>query len=250
MTLDTRSDQNAQVGEDAGVVRFLCSPDMEESLPKPQPAGRFTPDWMRNLPREMGMPGADGLPALTVKACMPVTDAFAAGWIFSLAKTVFIEADTHGQVLYQDDPTAGFEQITRHHPGQIGGPNPPFGHAHPLKWTLPWRVAAPQGVSLMFTQPLNHFELPFQNFTGIVDADRFAARVNAPFLWRGGAGRFALPAGMPIVQVVPIGRAALGLKADMRAATAQETEEEAEHTRLKYSVESVYSRQFRARRRI
>ncbi|MFW6413290.1 MAG: hypothetical protein ACOC0V_04065, partial [Oceanicaulis sp.] len=173
MTADTLGGAREAGETAAGTVRFLCSPEMEDHLPKPQPAGRFLPDWMRNLPREMGMPGADGLPALTVKACMPVTDAFAAGWIVPLTAKVYFEADAHGQVLYQDDPSAGFEQVTRHHPGQVGGPNPPFGYAHPLKWTLPWRVAAPAGVSLLFTQPFNHFELPFQNFTGLVDADRF-----------------------------------------------------------------------------
>ncbi|XBQ15461.1 MAG: hypothetical protein ABL308_10900 [Oceanicaulis sp.] len=247
MTAETETGE-ADLEDGAGVVRFLCAAEDEARLPKPQPAGRFLPDWMRNLPREMGMPGADGLPALTVKACMPVTDAFAAGWIVPLAANVFIEADAHGQVLYQDDPSAGFEQVTRHHPGQIGGPNPPFGYAHPLKWTLPWRVAAPAGVSLLFTQPFNHFELPFQNFTGLVDADRFAARVNVPFVWRGGAGRFVLPAGTPIAQIVPLSRDGLSLKAEIRAARDSERAEEAEHTRLKHTVESVYARRFRARK--
>ncbi len=228
-------------------VRFLCDPLLEARILKPEPAGRFTPDWFRKMSRSMDMPMADGLPGLTVKACLPVTDAFAAGWTIPLSADLELEIFPNGMVQVHDEGAAGFKQITSHHPGQVGAPAAPFGAGvTPLKWMNPWRVAAPDGVSLMYGQPLNHFQLPFLNFTGIVDADRFGAKVNAPFVWTGGAGRFTLPRGLPIIQVVPLSRQALALPAQMRASTPEETVTERAHTQEKHTVESVYARKYRA----
>ena len=229
-------------------VCFLCDPDQEQHLPKPAPAGRFAPDWFRTMDRELGVPMADGLPGLTVKACLPVTDAFAAGWIIPLAAEVTVEVGANGELAVYEAQDAPFQQVTAHAPAQVGAPNPPFGRALPLKWMIPWRVRAPEGVSLLYTQPLNHFELPFLNFTGLVDADRFAARVNVPFVWARGPGRVTLPAGTPIVQILPLSREALALVVDVRAARPEEAAQEAEHTRLKHTVESVYARRFRVRK--
>ena len=227
-------------------VRFLCDPNLEDRILKPEPAGRFTPDWFRKMPRNLNMPMADGLPGLTVKACLPVTDAFSAGWIIPLSADLNLQVHENGMVQVGDDASAGFRQVSSHHPAQIGAPAAPFGPGvPPLKWMNPWRVAAPEGVSLMYGQPLNHFELPFMNFTGLVDADRFGAKVNAPFVWTGGPGRFTLPKGLPIIQVIPLARSALGLPAQVRAASAQEAAEEAAHTEEKHSIESVYARKFR-----
>jgi len=230
----------------AEAIRFLCNPDLEDKLVKPKPAGRFAPDWFREMSRTLGVPMADGLPGLTVKACLPVTDAFSAGWIIPLSADLHVEADQTGNIQTGDDGSAGFQQVTAHHPAQVGAPEAPFGgNVLPLKWMNPWRVAAPAGVSLMYTQPFNHFELPFLNFTGIVDADRFSAKVNAPFVWTGGPGRFTLPKGLPIIQVIPLARDTLALNAEVRASTRAEGVEEAEHTREKHTVESVYARKYR-----
>ncbi len=227
-------------------VRFLCDPKLEDRLLRPEPAGRFAPDWFRKMARTMDMPMADGLPGLTVKACLPVTDAFSAGWIIPLSSDLHVEAHPDGSVNTGDDGSLGFQPVTAHHPGQVGAPNPPFGNAIlPLKWMNPWRIAAPKGVSLMYTQPFNHFELPFVNFTGIVDADRFGAKVNAPFIWTGGPGRFTLPKGLPLIQIIPLSREALSLNFEVRAATPEEAVEEANHTREKHTVESVYARKYR-----
>lgn len=226
-------------------LRFLCAPELEGHLVKPEPAGRFAPDWFRKMARTMDMPMADGLPGLTVKACLPVSDAFAAGWIIPLSCEITVEFTPEGQVNIWQDPQFPLQQLAAHHPGQIGSPAPPFGHTLPLKWMLPWRVAAPAGVSLLYCHPLNHFELPFQTFSGVVDADRFAAKVNAPFVWTAGAGRVTLKAGTPLVQVIPLARDTLSAPGDVRQGTRDELAEEARHTHDKHTVESVYARRHR-----
>lgn len=227
-------------------VRFLCDPTLEDRILKPEPAGRFAPDWFRQMSRSLNMPMADGLPGLTVKACLPVTDAFSSGWMIPLSADLTLEVHENGMVQVRDDGSAGFTQVTSHHPAQIGAPAAPFGPGVlPLKWMNPWRVAAPEGVSLMYGQPLNHFQLPFLNFTGLVDADRFGAKVNAPFIWTGGPGRFTLPKGLPIIQVIPLAREVLAMPAEMRAASPEEAAEDAAHTQQKHAEESVYARKYR-----
>ena len=65
-------------------IEFLCPPDLHGKIPEPQLAARFLPDWYRDLPREMGMTDAHGLPGLTVRGCLPVADVMAQGWIIPL----------------------------------------------------------------------------------------------------------------------------------------------------------------------
>ena len=229
-------------------IDFLCTPEEAERLEPPRPAGKYAPDWFRRLPRNTETPMEDGLPGLTVKACMPVTDAFSAGFIIPLSFDVTINRDEKGNFHIGQHPQATFQQLAAHTPEQIGAPNPPFGPVLPLKWNLPWRVRAPEGVSLLFTHPLNHFELPFTTFSGVVDSDRFAARVNAPFVWTAPDGEVRLNRGTPLVQVIPVPRDALALRSEVRASTPAEAAEEAEHLRLKHTVESVYARGFRVSR--
>lgn len=242
-------DERGEAGpSDMEGIRFLCDPALEDQLAKPEPAGRFTPDWFRKMSRTLDMPMADGLPGLTVKACLPVTDAFSAGWIIPLSCEMVFEIGVDGTINIGQDPSFPFQQLAAHHPAQVGAPAAPFGQVVPLKWNLPWRIASPPGLSLLLTHPINHFELPFQVFSGLVDSDQFAAKVNAPFIWTGGAGRFTLPQGTPLAQILPVPRDALALKSVARSATPQEADEERLHTEEKYTVESVYARKYRARK--
>ncbi len=164
-------------------------------LGPPRPLGEYAPDGFRWLPRNTETPMEDGLPGLTVTACMPVTDAFSAGFIIPLSFDVTTNRTEKGDLHIRQHPQATFAQLGAHTPEQIGAPSPPFGPVLPRKWNLPWRMRAPEGVSLLFTHPLNHFEVPVTIFSGVAESDRFAARVNAPFVWTApdGAVRAARP---------------------------------------------------------
>lgn len=231
------------------LVEFVCDPALFGRIPAPERAIRFAPEWFRRLEREMGMPDAHGLPGLTVKACLPVTDAFALGFVIPLAVDVVIEVPEDRvsiRVGWAED--APFRPVEQHHPGQIGAPDPPFEAAMPLKFVNPWRVKVPDGYSVLFATPFGRPDLPFTCFTGLVDCDRFATTVNFPFLWTGPAGRHHIPAGTPISQVVPIERTSLLKVSAARAATPAEIAEEAETRRRKYHEVSTYAREWRVRK--
>lgn len=233
----------------APVIEFLCDPALWGRIPAPDRAIRFAPDWFKRLNREMGMTYESGLPAMTAKACLPMTDAFALGFVIPLPFDVLIRVPEDRVSIQlgwaEDVPFAPLEQ---HHPAQIGAPEPPFEQVMPLKFINPWRIKLPAGWSLLFTQPLSRPDLPFTCFSGLVDADRFDTTVNMPFAWTGPVGDHYLPAGTPIAQLVPIRRDAMIKSGGARAATAGELAEQAAARDRKYGEESTYAREWRVKK--
>ncbi len=230
-------------------IKFLCDPALAGKIPQPDKAIRWAPDWFKQLDREMGMKDENGLPGLTVKACLPVTDVFSLGYVLPLPFDV--------QIMVPEDrvsiqlgwaPDVPFQPIEQHHPGQIGAPNPPFENTMPLKFINPWRIVVPDGYSVLFTSPINRSDLPFTCFSGLVDCDRFDTTVNIPFIWSGPTGQFQLPAGLPMAQIVPIRRETLLKDFSARASTEAELEQQAAAKQRKYHEESTYSRNWRVKK--
>src|SRR3546814_15744597 len=68
------------------------------------------------------------------------------------------------------------------------------------------------GWSLLYTHPLNRFDLPYRTITGLVDNDRYHdVFTHIPALWTDPDFVGTLPAGTPIAQSVPIRRPTLEL---------------------------------------
>ncbi|SMX47315.1 DUF6065 family protein [Maliponia aquimaris] len=228
-------------------LAFLCPPALDGRIPPPRPAAKFLPEWFRALPRALGMPDAHGLQAHTVRACLPVTDAFALGWIIPLPFDIQTSRDSFGQLRFHWATDLPFAPVEQHHPAQIGAYDAPFHGRMPLKFINPWRIVLPPGWSAAFLHPVNHFELPFTAFNGVVDCDALEVPVNIPFLWTDPGEGVALPAGTPMVQVVPFERRAAITDATVRAETATEAEARAAALARKYGEESVYAREWRHR---
>lgn len=231
------------------LISFLTEPELAPLMPAPQRAARYMPDWFKQLEREMGMPDPNGLPGLTVKACLPVTDVFTLGWILPLPFDVrILVPEDRVNIQMGWAPDVPFQPVEQHHPGQIGAPNAPFERTMPLKFMNPWRIRVPEGYSVLFTPPFNHFQLPFTCFSGLVDCDRFAAKVNLPFAWTGAPGDYTLPAGMPLAQMVPIKRDTLLPRDEARVSSAAELAEQGQATYRKHNEESVYRREWREKK--
>ena len=230
-------------------VEFICDPALIGKIPVPERAIRFAPDWFKNLDREMGMPDAHGLPGLTAKACLPMTDAFSLGFVIPLPFDVkFLIPEDRVSIQMGWAPDLPFQPIEQHHPAQIGAPDPPFQAVMPLKFINPWRILAPDGYSVLFGQPLSRPDLPFTCFSGVVDCDRFDTNVNLPFMLSGAVGEHYLPAGTPIAQIVPIRRDALLKKHVARAASDLELAAQQSANSRKYGEESTYARDWRVKK--
>jgi hypothetical protein len=68
-----------------------------------------------------------------------------------------------------------------------------------------WGLELPEGYSALFMTPMNRFDLPFMNTTGVVDSDKVHLLGSFPFFiaegWEG-----TIPAGTPYLQVIPFKR--------------------------------------------
>ena len=234
---------------DTGQVEFLCDPALEGKIPVPERAIRFAPDWFKRLDREMGVPDAEGLPGLTAKACLPMTDAFSLGFIIPLPYDVqFHIPDDFVSIRMHWAEDVAFQPVEQHHPAQLGAPEPPFHASMPLKFVNPWRIKVPAGYSVLLTQPFSRPDLPFGCFTGFVDCDRFDTTINMPFIWTAAAGDFLIPAGTPIAQVVPIKRDTIIKRSSARAATDAERAEQQAAAARKYGEQSTYARDWRVKK--
>lgn len=124
-------DQTATPDPSAGAegrpaIEFLCDPALEGRIPPPERAVRFVPDWFKRLERELGIPDAHGLPGLTAKACLPMTDAFSLGFVIPLPLDVMLRVpEDRVSIQLGWAPDAPFQPIEQHLPAQIGAPEPP-----------------------------------------------------------------------------------------------------------------------------
>ena len=173
----------------------------EEYFPKP--ASKFLPDWYKNTPEYSS--GArlivDGKTPHTVKKCIPVFDALTSGYIIPTYVDVQV---THRDGLpwyeWPSQSAIEFHPIEQAplHPGMNGAPYP--------KWGNPWAIKTPPGYSCLFIPPMHNPNGIFTVLPGVVDTDTYTSPVNFPFTlddvnWEG-----MIPAGTPMVQVIPFKR--------------------------------------------
>jgi hypothetical protein len=157
----------------------------------------------------------------------------------------------NGELAWDHDlPPGGAVDFLRspiglHDPGQVTG-TPLFDTERFLvKFHNLWTIEAPEGYSLLFTHPVNRFDLPFTTLTGLVDCDRYHdAWIHFPARWNDPDFRGVLPRGTPIAQCFPIKRDRWVTR------TAPLTEEETQRALDLTSAISremgVYRRQYRA----
>ena len=174
-------------------IKFY-SVDTSTDILKPAPALRFIPRWYRSIPGVR-----DGV--MSVKKCVPVLDAFSAGYIVPLPADVVWDKAS-GRMLTQ----SRISLESDHHKSQIEGFDVGDGYdPTPHKWLNPWFIKVPRGYSVLFTHPLNREDLPFKAFTGVVDCDKHPMPVNFPFVFKEGF-EGTVPAGTPMIQLIPFKR--------------------------------------------
>lgn len=175
------------------VIKFY-SERTDLDLQKPVPASRLVPSWYRQMPGVI-----DGVES--VKKCIPVLDAFTAGYMLVLNADVYW---SKGSANFGSQATITLN--SDHLASQTMHVElPPNFDPQPHKWINHWFVKTPKGYSTLFIHPLNRQDLPFRSFTGIVDTDKHPMPVNFPFvLDKDFEG--IIPAGTPIIQVIPFKR--------------------------------------------
>jgi len=226
-------------------IEFLCDPEDWDVIPKPYRAGKLTPDWFKKLRGKVN--DVDRFNNSTIKRCAPFLDAMTAGWIIPLAGDVHFKStsgieDTSGVghvefgwTFYKNlVETHSFEQLNPKGEKHPASPKPP------LKFLNYWMIKCKPGWSVLFIPPLNRPDPRFECIAGMVDCDGYFEYVNFPFFFHAPNFNGIIPAGTPMVQVIPIKRDYLPKEAPIRVMTQKEIDERALTRRKRNAHESHY----------
>jgi hypothetical protein len=140
----------------------------------------------------------------TWKACPAILDGFTSGYVLKTPCDITFFINDSGTIdvkildlKYQDfcvkrPPMPQFE-------------HPRGYYKDHFAWMSDWGTQTPEGYSALFMSPMNRFDLPFLNTTGIVDADKVSMPGSLPFFliegWEG-----TIPSGTPYMQILPFKR--------------------------------------------
>ncbi|THD58682.1 hypothetical protein [Phenylobacterium sp.] len=233
--------------QDPMMLTFRCPKELEGLLPPPVPAAAGLPGWLKTMPAQAFSAVVSGEDD-TAKRCPPFIDAMTSGFLIPLICDLKVE---NGEFTWDNDlPPGGAVSFPRspigiHDASQVTG-TPLFdADRFLIKFHNLWTVEAPEGYALLFTHPVNRFDLPFTTLTGLVDCDRYHdAWINFPAHWHDANFSGVLPKGTPVAQCFPVKRE------NWVPRTAAFTEEETQRTHdLVHSIareKGVYRRQFRA----
>jgi hypothetical protein len=175
----------------------------------PTPAARHLPEWYKNLfpyinnAKKLKFPPGVGTHNTTVKRCMPFLDAMSAGYTFVLNDDIYVEqVDNQPFIRWKSDA----EIVTWHSIDQFEGlPIPKGYHSVVAKWHNDYILETPVGYSMLFTHPINRFDLPFKTITGFVDTDNYVLPVQFPFFLEQGFEGI-IKSGTPVAQMIPVKR--------------------------------------------
>ncbi|MFQ5772929.1 MAG: hypothetical protein ACE5GS_00275 [Kiloniellaceae bacterium] len=231
-------------------VTFRCLPELEPILPKPIPARRGLPEWLKRMPMSAPAGEFEGT-VKTVKRCSPFVDAMSAGFLMPLP------CDLHyAEGCFEWDWRELPPALPRHTPrsplsfhvnAQLIETPLYEADAFAIKFNNLWTIETEPGVALLVTHPINRPDLPFRALTGLVDTDRYTDNyVHFPALWveRGFAG--VVPKGTPVAQCIPVPRGALEVAFAPLDAQAQARLAEAQKQVV--TPEGAYKRRYRAKR--
>jgi hypothetical protein len=175
-----------------------------------KPSSEFIPEWYRlsknkisNETTELNQYSPQ-VTTSTFKKCTPFLDAMTSGYTVYLTADVEVFENNNGdaRILWRTNR----DIITEHLSSQWEGLPVPEGYRPVvLKWHNQFILKAPKGYSLLFLNPINRFDLPFQTINGIVDCDKWDGPVHFPFFIKKSFIGI-IPKGTPIAQIMPIKR--------------------------------------------
>lgn len=181
------------------------------SISKPEPIIKTIPEWYRKADRFAVDPvtsevwiGPDGGKMPTWKSCPAVFDIMGSGYALKTPCDLEFYLDEAGVIQVRVENPA-YQDFCTKRPPMPQFQNPLGYHPHHFAWLPDWGVGVTEGYSVLYTHPLNRFELPFLTTSGIIDNDI----VNQPgmmpfFVSRSFQG--IIPAGTVFAQMIPFKR--------------------------------------------
>jgi len=205
------------------IIEFYCHPDLEDIIPEPKAAVKFLPEWFKDLAPTCGDSNdAFGNKSMSAKKCLPLLDGMSLGFIIPLSGDLHIRTN-HNNSQFEITNPPGLKVCEHHAADQVGGPNAiKLNHGNPLKFINRWIVKTAPGWSSLFIPPMNNYEQPFTCMAAMVDTDKYPKEVNFPALWHVPDADIHIPAGTPLITVIPFLRDSFNRKPNIRKMTEKE----------------------------
>ena len=232
---------------DSNIIEFYCDPDLYGVLPEPKLASKCVPDWFKRVKPHTPNREPGGFKGLSVKKCLPVLDAMSLGYIIPLQGDIHIVSN-HDLSVIKAHEKQGAHQIVDKHPYiQVNSEAWPGFKQDPLKFINHWHIKTKPGWSCYFCAPVNHFGSPFTCISGVVDTDKYPQTINFPALWNVPNYDDTIPAGTPLVQVIPFKREKM-VEPKVRPWTKKEKKAKDTIARAQRSRDGVYTQELREKR--
>ena len=174
----------------------------------PKPSSGYLPKWYKKTQsymtgkKEIVIKGSEFAISETIKKCIPVFDALTAGYMITTYCDLYIKKNELGEIIYitPSDVDIQFHPVEQapYHPDMNQMPYP--------KWINPWSIKTPPGYSCFFVSPVHSSNKYFKILEGVVDTDKYTAPVNFPFVLNDVNFEGVIPAGTPMVQIIPFKR--------------------------------------------
>lgn len=182
----------------------------EESDSLPLPISRVIPKWYRDHDRFAKDDSGDfyldrsGWKIPTWKACPSIYDAITFGYTLRLPCDIKFFINDAGNIDVEILDKR-FDNFIERRPALDGFPTPDGYHDNHFAWYPDWGVSVSNGHSVLYTTPLNRFDLPFINTSGVIDNDKLDFPGTMPFFikkdWEG-----IIPSGTEYMQLIPFKR--------------------------------------------
>ena len=192
------------------ILKIIPENPQSEEFVNILPAKNFIPDWYRTSSSTIEGTNSELNPnkplatTATYKRCTPFYDALTAGYIAFLTADIEVVRNHDGRQLLLSRTHRTI--VTDHSPGQWDGLPVPSGYSYVVfKWTNDFGLSTPKDYSLLFTNPINRFDLPFMTITGVVDTDSYHLGVQYPFFIKNDFIGI-IEKNTPIAQIIPIKR--------------------------------------------
>lgn len=189
-------------------IKFMPSTKLAQAkLPPPGPARSYIPEWYKKANRFIG--GKLQLREYGInkdlKLCVPFLDALTSGYMVELPADLLIQRDELGVSFFWHEEPKFVELRAKDMAATL--PRPAGCDRDLYAWIMHWSFIVPNGYSALVTHPLNRFDLPFVTTSGIMDTDQYPIAGQVPFFLRSDFSG-VIPAGTPIIQVIPFKREA------------------------------------------
>lgn len=140
----------------------------------------------------------------TWKACPAIMDGFSTGYVLKTPCDITFFKDGQGNIDVKVSELNCRDFVSRR------PPMPQFEHPkgyykYHFAWQPDWGLEVPEGYSCIYMTPMNRFDLPFLNTTGIVDNDKVHLSGTFPFFVVDGY-EGTIKAGTPYMQIIPFKR--------------------------------------------